>query len=79
MSTTPQKIRFGRIFWPSFWAALIVSIIGLIIWLLVISGIISSFEPEPIKVQRNSVLHMSLGTRIAEKGQTKINGQSLTS
>lgn len=73
MSTTPQKIRFGRIFWPSFWAALIVSILGLIIWLIVISGIMSSFEAEPMKVESNSVLHMTLDARIAEKGQTKFN------
>lgn len=73
MSITPQKIRFGRIFWPSFWAALIVSVIGLIIWLLVISGIISSFESEPMSVKSNSVLHMSLNGQIAEKGQTKFN------
>lgn len=78
MSTTPQKIRFGRIFWPSFWAALIVSILGLIIWLLVISGIIGSFESEPMKVQSNTVLHMSLNTRIAEKGQTKFNSTSFS-
>lgn len=78
MSTTPQKIRFGRIFWPSFWAALIVSILGLIIWLLVISGIIGSFETEPMKVQSNTVLHMSLNTRIAEKGQTKFNSTSFS-
>ena len=78
MSTTPQKIRFGRIFWPSFWAALIVSIIGLIIWLIVISGVISSFEAEPMKVQSNSVLHMTLDTRIAEKGQTKFNSSTFS-
>lgn len=78
MSRTPQKIRFGRIFWPSFWAALIVSIIGLIIWLIVISGIMSSFEPEPMKVESNTVLHMSLDTRIAEKGRTKFNSNSFS-
>ncbi len=78
MSTTPQKIRFGRIFWPSFWAALIVSVIGLIIWLLVISGIISSFATEPMKVQSNSVLYMSLDSRIAEKGQTTFNSNTLS-
>lgn len=76
MTTTPQKIRFGRIFWPSFWAALIVSLLGLIIWLIVISGLVSSFEAEPMKVQSNTVLHMSLDTRIAEKGQTKFNSTS---
>lgn len=73
MTTTPQKIKFGRIFWPSFWAALIVSVLGLIIWLLVISGIISSFESEPMQVESNTVLHMSLNGQIAEKGNTKFN------
>ncbi|MCJ8292255.1 MAG: signal peptide peptidase SppA [Crocinitomicaceae bacterium] len=78
MSTTPQKIRFGRIFWPSFWAALIVSVIGLLIWILVLSGIISGFQPEPMKVESNTVLHMSLNSRIAEKGQTKFNSHSFS-
>lgn len=78
MSTTPQKIRFGRIFWPSFWAALIVSVLGLIIWLLVISGIITSFETKPMTVESNSVLHMSLDSRIAEKGQTKFSGSTFS-
>lgn len=78
MSTTPQKIRFGRIFWPTFWAALIVSVLGLIIWLLVISGIISSFEGEPMKVESNSVLHMSLNGQIKEKGTTKFNPSSFS-
>lgn len=78
MSTTPQKIRFGRIFWPSFWAALIVSVIGLIIWLIVISGLISSFDTPEMTVKSNSVLHMSLNGVIAEKGSTKLNTSSFS-
>lgn len=78
MSTIPQKIKFGRIFWPSFWAALIVSVIGLIIWLIVISGIISSFETPAVSVKSNSVLHMSLNGQIAENGSTKVNTSSFS-
>lgn len=78
MSTSTQKIKFGRIFWPSFWAALIVSILGLIIWLIVISGIVSSFETPTASVKSNSVLHMSLNGQIAEKGSTKFNTSSFS-
>ena len=42
---TDRKVTFGRIFWPSLWAALIVSILGLIIWLIVIGAFVILFDP----------------------------------
>lgn len=74
---TDKKVTFGRIFWPSFWAALIVSILGLIIWLIVISGIISSFDTETgLIVKDKTVLHMELNGPIGEKGSSEFDPMS---
>ncbi len=72
-----RKITFGSIFWPSFLAALIVSIIGIIIWVLSIFGIIGSFsemgKPASVSAGDNSVLHMKLDKRIAERTRSQFN------
>lgn len=69
-----RKIKFGRIFWPAFWAALIVSILGLIIWIIVISSIASSFnQPTTMEVAEGTVLHMTLDETIAERGGTSLD------
>ena len=76
---TPQNIRFGRIFWPSLWAALIVSVIGLLIWFFMITGIINSLgKDEGMSVKRNTVLHMSLDGPIAEKRSSDFDPMSLS-
>ena len=72
-----RKVTFGRIFWPSLWAALIVSIIGLLIWLLVISSFLGGFDQSSnLKVEDKSVLHMQLNGRIGEKSKSKFNPSS---
>lgn len=71
-----KKVTFGRIFWPSMWAALVVSIIGVLIWVLVISSFVSSFEPMPLTVEENTILHMNLDGQIADKGETKLDPMS---
>lgn len=77
--TTEKKVTFGRIFWPSFWAALIVSILGLIIWLIVISGIISSFDTDTgLNVKDKTILHMQLSGPIGEKGSSKFDPMSFS-
>ncbi|MFT5778022.1 MAG: protease-4 [Crocinitomicaceae bacterium] len=74
-----KKIRFGRIFWPSLWAALIVSIIGLLIWFFMIQSIVGGFgATNGMQVQDNTVLHMSLDGPIGEKGQSAFNPMSLS-
>ena len=70
---TQRKISFGRIFWPSFWAAIIVSILGAVIWFIVIGIFFSSFEPKPFEVAEKTVLHVQLNGNIGEKGETKLN------
>lgn len=69
-----RKVTFGRIFWPSLWAALIVSILGLIIWLIVISAFVGSFDnSSSLKLEDGTVLHMKLEGKIAERGSTSFN------
>ena len=76
---TDKKVTFGRIFWPSFWAALIVSILGLIIWLIVISGIISSFESDSgMSIKDKTILHMQLDGPIGEKGSSQFDPMSFS-
>lgn len=77
MSEKENKISFKRIFWPSFWAALAVSVVGMIIWLLVIGGIIGSLDSTGIyHVKNNTILHMKLDGEIGERGKTKFDPMS---
>ena len=78
---TDNKIGFGKIFWPSLIAALIVSILGSIIFLLVTAGLISGFsdlKPEPFSVKENTVLHITLDGEISEVSDTKFNKSQLS-
>lgn len=71
-----NKITFGKIFWPSLLAVFIMSIIGLLIFSLILGGLIGSFGdfgPKPLAVKSNSVLHMTLDGEIAEKSDASFN------
>jgi len=71
-----QPISFGKIFWPSFLAIFIVSIIGLIIFSLIIGGIVGSFGefgPKPLAIKTNSVLHMTLKGELNDEGDTSFD------
>ncbi|MBL1280919.1 MAG: signal peptide peptidase SppA [Fluviicola sp.] len=70
-----KKVTFGRIFWPSLWAALIISILGLLIWVIIISSFVSG-NKTGLNIQDKTVLHMTLDGRIGEKGQSKFNPSS---
>ena len=75
---TEKKITFGKIFWPSLIAALIVSIIGSIIFLLISFGIISGLsDGKPYSVKENTILHVTLNGNIAELSDTKFNKSQL--
>ncbi len=79
MERPEKRITFGRIFWPSFLAVFIMSIIGLLIFTLIIGGIIGSFGefgPKPLAVKSNTVLHMTLSGEITEKGKVNFNPMS---
>lgn len=78
---TQNKIKFGKIFWPSLVAAIIASIIGTIIFILGITGVISgltNLESKPISVENKTVLHLTLDGQIGEKGSTKIDKSSFS-
>jgi protease IV len=65
-----SKITFGKVFWPSMVAVLVVSFISLILFFLILGGIIgglSDFGPKPLAIKDNTILHMTLDGQIAEK------------
>lgn len=69
-----RKVTFGRVFWPAFWAALIVSILGLILWFVAILSAIGGFgKPKIMEVEDKTVLHMTLGDQITERGGSQLN------
>ena len=73
---TEKKITFGKIFWPSFLAVFIMSVIGLLIFSLIVGGIIGSFGdfgPKPLAIKSNTVLHMTLEGNIGEKSNSEFN------
>jgi protease IV len=64
------KITFGKVFWPSMVAVLVVSFISLILFFLILGGIIgglSDFGPKPLAIKDNTILHVTLDGQIAEK------------
>lgn len=69
-----RKITFGRIFWPSLWAALIVSILGVIVWLIVIGAFIGGLESDTsLHVKNNTVLHMNLSGNMMERSNSEFD------
>lgn len=78
---TDKKITFGRIFWPSFLAVFIMSVIGLLIFSLILGGIIGSFGdfgPKPLAIKNNTVLHMTLNGDIGEKADNSFDPAAFT-
>ena len=78
---TEKKITFGKIFWPSFLAVFIMSILGLFLFILIIGGIIGSFGefgPKPMAIKSNTVLHMTLNGEITEKSSSKFDPASFS-
>lgn len=75
-----KKVTFGKIFWPSLIAALIMSVVGTVIWLIAISGLIGSFGEfdgkKPFSVKSNTILHMELDGRIGERSSSKFDPYS---
>ncbi len=76
---TEKKISFGKIFWPSLVAAIIVSILGSIIFLMMVGGVVNSkLEDDAYSVEKNTILHITLDGEIAEIGTTKFNKHQLS-
>lgn len=75
---TQKKITFGRIFWPSFWAAIVVSLLGALIWFIIITVFVSGFSPEPYSIKEKSILHMKLDNGVSERGSTNFDPMTFT-
>lgn len=76
-----NKITFGKVFWPSLLSVFIVSIIGLLIFFLILGGIIGSFGdfgPKPLAVKDKTILHMTLEGEIADKGANDFDPASFS-
>jgi protease IV len=75
-----KKVGFGRVFWPSLVAALIVSVLGSIIFVLIVGGFISGLsdmKAEPMSINEKTVLHLTLDGDVAEKTDAKFNKSQL--
>lgn len=69
-----KKVTFGRVFWPSLVAALIVSLIGVLLWIIVIGSFISGFDTDTsMKVKKNTVLHMTLNGDIGDRSDDEFD------
>ncbi|MEY3084366.1 MAG: hypothetical protein RL037_546 [Bacteroidota bacterium] len=73
---TENKIKFGRIFWPSFLAVMIGGILSTIIYVLSLFGVFTLFfgiGDDELEVKENTVLHMKLDGEIAEKSSSDLS------
>ena len=53
------RVGFGRIFWPSLVAAVVASLVGLVIFIIFVSGLIGDFgKKDTLGLDENSVLHL---------------------
>lgn len=70
-----KKVTFGRVFWPSLVAILVATIVGLLLFFIILGGIIGSLTPETksVSIKNNTVLHMKLDGAIAEKADANFN------
>lgn len=75
------KVKFGKIFWPSLIASIIVSIVGTIIFIVAFTGVLSgigNFESKPVEYSEKTVLHLKLDNEIAELGKSGFNKSSFS-
>lgn len=73
--TEKKKRLFWRVFWPSLIAASVVSIMGFLFWLFVISAL---FQETPFVVKDKTVLHMKLDGPIGERTETSFDPNNLS-
>lgn len=70
-------ISFGKIFWPTFVAVIVASIVGFIFFLLTVFGIIGSLSSETSEeMDDKTVLHLTLEGDISEKSSSKFDPSS---
>lgn len=70
-----KKVTFGRVFWPSLIAVLVATLIGWLLFFVIVGGIIGSLTPEEsaINIEKNTVIHMQLDGVIAERGSSNFD------
>jgi len=70
-----NKVSFWRIFWPSLTAAALVSVLGFILWLVVLGSL---FQDVPFTVKEKTVLHMKLDGNIGERTETTFDANTFS-
>lgn len=76
--TEKKVVTFGRVFWPSLVAVLIVSLLGTLLFFLIVGRMINSFnEKPPMNVSQHTVLHLTLEGNLAEESSSKLDAASL--
>ena len=73
---TENKIKFGKIFWPSFLAVMIGGILSTVIYVLSMLGVLAVFfgsGDDELSVKENTVLHMKLEGEIGERSSSDIS------
>jgi protease-4 len=73
---TEGKIKFGKIFWPSFLAVVIGGIISTVIYMLSLFGVLTLFfgmGDGELEVKDNTVLYMKLEGEIAEQSSSDLS------
>lgn len=74
-----KKVSFGRIFWPSFLALVLASILITVVMFFILGGAISSLTAEKeYRVPTKSVLHLKLDGELAEVGSSTLDPMSMT-
>lgn len=61
-----NNIKFSKIFWPAMTAVVAGMVISAIVWLCIGISVMSAFDTEPLKVERNSVLVIDLAEDIVD-------------
>ena len=71
-----KKVSFGRVFWPSLTASIVILVIIGIVLSLIIGSLIG--DTPQYTVGNKAVLHMKLKGDIGETSKSGINGNSLS-
>ena len=73
-----MKISFWRIFWPTFIAIIVASVISLFSFFGILGGIVSSFSTGDEVESNASILRMKLEGTILENSKSDLDPYSLT-
>ena len=74
MEKTKKVISFGKVFWPSLMASVLVLTLLVIFFSVLVGGFFSG--PAPFEVKDQTVLHMTLKGQIGESSKSEFNPSS---